>query len=250
WESRGIGATIIFTSTAITLVMAVHAGTGRGALAPGTEWSELARVVDDVAAGPSGVSGAGASAAQCLVLLRALRWRVLLSAEKAISPLTMFWATSAGYLGNTFLPARAGEIIRSALIGRREAISTSYVLATALTERMMDVIILVLMSGIALMALPNMPEWLVLAAQAMAVMGIVALGILFLGPRLESFFTLVLQRIPLLPPNIRERLISLLSQFLMGMRALHHPGRMLRFAGWSLLIWSADAVIAMLARTH
>src|SRR5438093_13389991 len=44
--------------------------------------------------------------------IRGLRWRILLSAEKHIGPLTVFWATVVGYLGNNFLPARAGELIR------------------------------------------------------------------------------------------------------------------------------------------
>jgi len=37
--------------------------------------------------------------------VRAMRWRVLLSAERRIRPLTVFWANMAGYLGNSFLPA-------------------------------------------------------------------------------------------------------------------------------------------------
>src|SRR5258707_8986665 len=41
-------------------------------------------------------------------LLRALRWRVLLSARERLGAVTVFWATMAGYLGNNFLPARAG----------------------------------------------------------------------------------------------------------------------------------------------
>src|SRR5437588_7121506 len=46
---------------------------------------------------------------------RALRWRVLLSAGGPMSRLTVFWATLTGYLGNSFLPARAGGPIRSAM---------------------------------------------------------------------------------------------------------------------------------------
>src|SRR5437867_2542964 len=39
--------------------------------------------------------------------IRGLRWRVLLSTEKLIAPLTVFWATVICNLGNSFLPARA-----------------------------------------------------------------------------------------------------------------------------------------------
>src|SRR5215471_13180899 len=43
--------------------------------------------------------------------LRALRWRILLNAEGRFSVGTVFSANIAGYLGNNFLPARAGELI-------------------------------------------------------------------------------------------------------------------------------------------
>lgn len=47
------------------------------------------------------------TSANCL--LRSLRWRVLLTAEKSIPPATVFWANMVGYLGNNYLPARAGN---------------------------------------------------------------------------------------------------------------------------------------------
>ena len=37
--------------------------------------------------------------------IRAFRWRILLTAERPVSPITTFWATNVGYLGNDFLPA-------------------------------------------------------------------------------------------------------------------------------------------------
>src|SRR5262249_12125018 len=78
--------------------------------------------------------------------LLGLRWRVLLSAIQPVSPLTAFWAATVGYLGNNFLPARAGEVIRSVMIGQTTGINKSYVLATALTERVMDLLVLVMLT--------------------------------------------------------------------------------------------------------
>src|SRR6476469_6616310 len=67
-------------------------------------------------------------------LVRSLRWRVLLSAGQAIPLSTVFWSNSAGYLGNAFLPARAGEVLRSAMISARSGLSKTFVLTTALSE--------------------------------------------------------------------------------------------------------------------
>src|ERR1043166_7911802 len=56
---------------------------------------------------------AGASLTASTYFLRALRWRILLNAEGRFKVGTVFSANMAGYLGNNFLPARAGELVRT-----------------------------------------------------------------------------------------------------------------------------------------
>ena len=126
--------------------------------------------------------------------IRAMRWRVLLSAERQIRPLTVFWANMAGYLGNSFLPARAGELVRSLALGHKTGINTSFVLATALTERMLDVIALVLIGALALSALPGISPALTPALQGMAVFSGIGLLVVLLAPRLSGFFQRLLGR--------------------------------------------------------
>ena len=46
------------------------------------------------------------------LFLRACRWRVLLNAQERQRAGGIL-ATSAGYFGNNFLPARAGELVRT-----------------------------------------------------------------------------------------------------------------------------------------
>jgi len=50
------------------------------------------------------------------LFLRAVRWRVLLQAGGPVSIATAFWATCAGYFGNNYLPARAGELVRTMMV--------------------------------------------------------------------------------------------------------------------------------------
>jgi uncharacterized membrane protein YbhN (UPF0104 family) len=60
---------------------------------------------------------AAATALTCWsFFIRSVRWRILLNAEGRFRVGTVFWANMAGYLGNSFLPARAGELVRSLLI--------------------------------------------------------------------------------------------------------------------------------------
>jgi hypothetical protein len=82
----------------------------------GVDWEELWRIIQNARLEYLALVFLLASANS---LVRALRWRVLLSAERWLGVLDVFWAMMAGYLGNAFLPARAGEVLRSVALGRR-----------------------------------------------------------------------------------------------------------------------------------
>jgi uncharacterized protein (TIRG00374 family) len=173
--------------------------------------------------------------------LRGLRWRVLLSAEKPIAPVTAFWATMVGYLGNNFLPARAGEIIRSVAIGQVAGISTSFVLATALTERMIDAVVLVLIGLATLLSLEGLPQVLLDLLRVIGMVAFAGLIGLFIAPRLEGLITRILNGLPL-SATLRARLTGIVGQFLLGMRALQNVRRALSFAGLTAVIWLVDAL--------
>ncbi len=174
------------------------------------------------------------------VFVRGLRWGVLLSAEKKIKALTMFWATAVGYVGNTFLPARAGEVIRSVMLGEKTGIAKSYVLATALTERIFDVVTLVLIGVLAVPSIGNLPEWLPQAMRVMGILGLATLILLLLAPRMRDFITKMAYKLPF-PEKWRETINKLLQDFLMGASAFIHPGRAAGFLGLSSIVWILDA---------
>ena len=177
-------------------------------------------------------------------LLRALRWRILLNAEARFSLPTVFWANMAGYLGNNFLPARAGEVLRSVLISRRSALSNTYVLTTALAERLMDVIALVLWSSLILLNVPAKPAWMEGISRTLALAaGGGAIGVLVL-PHSEGLVEAMLRRIPL-PHGLRARLLKLAEQVLLGLRAFHNWGRLAGFVFLTVAIWLMDACGAM-----
>ena len=91
----------------------------------GIEWREVARI----AAGASpGRLGLAMSIATGTLFLRSLRWRILLNAHGEVGVGTAFWATTAGYFGNNFLPARAGELVRTFMISSRSTLDRTYVL--------------------------------------------------------------------------------------------------------------------------
>jgi uncharacterized membrane protein YbhN (UPF0104 family) len=183
----------------------------------------------------------------CLSLfMRSLRWRILLNAEEKLSIGTVFCATMAGYMGNAFLPARAGELVRTMVVSGRSSLTKTYVLTTALSERLMDAVALVLWASLILLGVNPKPGWMSGVARTMAVaaaVGAVAIAVL---PHTGGLCQNVLRRLPL-PIALRDRLIGLADQVLLGMRAFHNTGRFLGFAAMTILIWVSDALGTMIA---
>jgi uncharacterized protein (TIRG00374 family) len=208
----------------------------------GVEWRAVWRIVAGARRGYLAICLVVAS---CSFFLRALRWRILLNAEGQLKVSTVFWGNMAGYLGNNFLPARAGELLRSVLISRHGGLSKAYVLTTALAERLADVIALVLASSLLLLKGVNpKPAWITQIASSMAVVaGAAALAIAVL-PHTGRIVETVLLRLPL--GRLRKSLLMLAEQVLLGLRAFHRWDRFAGFAVLTAAIWVADASAAII----
>jgi len=204
----------------------------------GIEWRQVARIV---AGAEPGRLALAAGLGTITLFLRACRWRILLNAEGTVSVSTAFWATAAGYFGNNFLPARAGELVRTFMISSHSALERTYVLATALSERVADAVALVVISAVVLLILPAQPGWLAGAARPFAILGFLgALGIAVL-PLLGSVARSAIERTPL-PHAVRARLIKTVEHGLRGLRAFHDARRLSGFLGLTVLIWCLDAL--------
>lgn len=175
------------------------------------------------------------------LFLRAARWRVLLSSEGKVPMPLAFWATAAGYLGNNVLPARAGEVVRTVMISRRLAMSKTFVLTTALSERVVDAIALITISSTVLLSLSEKPGWLANAARPFAILGFAGVAAIALVPAFEAFWFRFLTFLPV-PHRLRERVEHVLRQGLQGIRSFHDRGRLSRFLLLTVIIWCLDGV--------
>lgn len=180
--------------------------------------------------------------------LRAMRWRVLLSEQRSLGRLAVFWTTMLGYLGNYLLPARAGELIRAVIIGRHGQISKSFALATTLVERLADVTVLVVVSLAIIRLQPQVPAWLARAAEAMLIVSTVAVAIL-IAARLYAHLPMRLLSALPIPEHHRLRIEAIVGRFLLGLNALHRRERLLAFLLITILIWPIDGVVVILIAT-
>ncbi len=184
------------------------------------------------------------------LLLRAARWRILLNSsaqdeEKQVSLPTAFWATTAGYLGNLLLPARAGELVRTFLISAKSGLTKTFVLTTAAGERIMDAISLILFSSLALLTVESQPLWMKNAARGLAIVAVVAATGIALLPYIHESIETLLRKLPI-PAGLVEKLVEIMHQVILGLRAFHNPGRFAEFAALTVVIWSTDTLGAIL----
>jgi len=178
-------------------------------------------------------------------LFRSMRWRVLLSAERWLKILDVFWATMVGYLSNSFLPARSGELIRSIALGRRSSISSSFVIATTLTEKIMDAVVLVFIGATAMIFTPTLPLAIIRASKTFAFISIIGLTGVLVFPGLERLLKDLIIRLPL-SKQVANTLMSLLEKFNIGMRSLRSPSRALFFMVFTGIIWFGDAIVSII----
>lgn len=173
--------------------------------------------------------------------IRALRWSVLVRSEAQVSVRSVFWANMVGYMGNAYLPARAGELLRAAFLGREKGLGTSFVLATVLSERVLDAVALVVIGAVALLTEGRVPAALTGAVRLMAVVGVLGLAVILLVPFQERFLLRVIDWLPL-PERISRTVAEQTSRFLLGMRSLQNVRRMLGFLALTAVVWLVDSV--------
>jgi uncharacterized protein (TIRG00374 family) len=171
---------------------------------------------------------------------RAFRWSLLINSGRKMPVLEVFWINMVGYLGNAYLPARAGELLRSGILGNKSTLGTSFVLATGLVERFLDVIFLVLIGSVSLVLKGNIPLILVRAISIMALLGFASLVIILILPFQENRIIQLMELLPL-PIKVSRFGINQVRRFILGARSLLNGRRLTGFVLMTGLIWLIDA---------
>ena len=90
--------------------------------------------------------------------LRAWRWKLLLnSSGNSAGILNTYFAVMIGYLANSIFP-RLGEVTRCGVLNRTEKVPIPLSLGTVVTERVIDLFILVIITGITFLLQFNLLE--------------------------------------------------------------------------------------------
>lgn len=177
------------------------------------------------------------------LIVRAQRWRVFLR-PLGVPPLRpLIAATNIGFMANMVLPGRVGEVIRPVLVSRRENLPLGGILATVLLERVFDLLMVVVILGVAMLAVPIdesiRSKGYFATALAVAMMAVIAV-LRWQEARALAVVRAVAAR---LPETIGKHLYDLVVGFVKALEILNSPLEFLRASLWTVYVWLVIAVV-------
>ena len=159
-----------------------------------------------------------------IIALRGLRWECFIPLKKPIKKRTIVMATYIGYMGNNILPAKLGEVARAYILGVKENVSKSALIASVVTERLFDVITGGVILTLSVIFIPNLPKTVTYAAIALFVFSMAGfLVLIFLVWKREFAHKFFHKIFGILPKNIGEKLIEFSCNFIDGIGFKNDP---------------------------
>ena len=187
--------------------------------------------------------------------LKAVRWQVVLGSlpgdeapprnpTNAADRWLVFDALFLGYFGNYALPAKLGELARSALYSKRRSAPMPSVVATIVFERFLDALTLVVFFWLVAVLAPlpeTLPDWVTLSTNLAGALGGAGLLTLFLMWRLlpDSSVAAFAERSGRLG-RLVGKFLGLVQSFRGGLAILQQRGRALRATAWTVAIWAIE----------
>lgn len=175
--------------------------------------------------------------------VRAWRWHYALRHLKPIAVRRLFPLICIGYFGNNVYPLRAGEVLRSFVLKRREDIAITSSLATVIIERVFDGLVMLLFVFLALPFAPMPGQYRTLVILLTVLMLTAAAFFIWMAVRPErmaSAYRWVAARF--LPAPVRVKTDDLYTRFMEGLASLGHGEAVLMIFGTSVVIWLIETV--------
>jgi uncharacterized protein (TIRG00374 family) len=179
-----------------------------------------------------------------------VRWNYLLRPIKHIPTKAVFPVVAMGYMGNNIFPARAGELLRSAVLKRRYQIPISASLASIIVERIIDGVVMLGFIFFNLTELNKLTDssGFVGSIRTLALWGSLAfIGALlfFLAAakfpqKTETFIRWIAN---IFPEKWREKILNIGLRFITGIEALNSWKSLAMVLGTSVVIWLLETSV-------
>lgn len=170
--------------------------------------------------------------------LRSLRWYYIIKPIKKIPINNLFSATMIGYMMNSILPVHLGELFRAVILGKKENIPGSSILATIVIERMIDVFSLLGVLVFTLLIYP-FPDWVTQSGYFLFLFAVCLFVFLLLLKKQNKYMINLLDfSLRLLPKKLAKHIEEMLKSFIKGINAFEKRSDYLIIFLHSLVIWA------------
>ncbi len=194
-------------------------------------------------------------------LIRALRWQGLLSHIKKVSVVNLLSITCIGFMANNILPARVGEALRPFLLYKKEDVKFSTSVASAIMERIFDMLGLIVFAVVVIALLPHpsvtnhnplvpasaneastikeslipsLKKW----TEVFASVGIFTIVSMFLIVVKPDFFKKILSKVCFfLSHKLKGKIFGFYDSFVHGLKILENKTQTVWIFALSLVIW-------------
>ncbi len=180
---------------------------------------------------------------------RALRWQILIAREKIdVRFRNLVKANIVGFTVNFVFPGRVGELVKPLYLARKEGLKPGFAVGTVVVERLFDMTTMCLMLGVFMLSRPLFagswpigPE----AGERLTFLGILGIAIaaailaviLLLYFFRERALRVVAFLLKPLPEKARASVLSLLREFIEGLRFFRTGRQLALYAVLSLIVW-------------
>lgn len=173
------------------------------------------------------------------VAFRVVRWRLLLKPVAPVAPVKLLYSITIGYLVNTVLPGRLGELARVYVLARLARLSPLPILSTVAVDRILDVVVLALLLSAAI-PMADLPLWVSQSGLmvGMGGAGLLALCLVLAYPAGQSVVLRLVDAAPIFPGKPAVQRWS--GSLVVGMEGLRGPVPQARIAAVSLLVWASS----------
>lgn len=176
----------------------------------------------------------------------AVRWRALLAPAPGLRVRDTFAYICIGYLANTVLPLRLGELARATWIGRKKGLGVSRALGSIAVERVFDLLAVILVTLLLtlLVRIPPIVQAGLASMIGAALVAFVGLLALALNEQRLRRLTGLLARV--MPRPVADRVAAMASGFASGAAATRRPATLAAVAGLSLGLWAIGGTATLL----
>lgn len=173
------------------------------------------------------------------------RWRLMLKPDNS----SLNWSYCAGpllgsFAANNVLPFRAGDVLRAFAFNGRLGVSSGVVVATLFVERLLDLLMVLVLLGVALAIFGLDVSGFAGVGSATFIFIAIGILLLLLFPQLFAPVAIASGKlVALVAPQLGKKLIDEINKSLVTLGHLSKGGTMIRLVAWSLAAWLAEGCV-------